>query len=325
MSRFKKPLLITLATLTILAAGAYLAVGLFLHATLADISDGCKNRSNRPDNFADTTNHFSPAQPDLASYYMQNYETVTFPSRETEFNLSGWYIPGEESDGPAIISVHGIGSCKYSVVNLLQAGMLNKAGFTVLIMDVRDAGDSDYEDGLSAIGNEEYLDVLGAFDWLQAEKGHSADQIGVLGNSLGAATALIAFAQEPELTAAFVDSPFDNLPQIIREELDREGFPQFLYASGLMAARLRGDNINFNNPYDAIDKADGRSIFVTHGTADGRIGVHHTRQLEERASLTDANATFWIIDGLDHVKAVGQRADEYETQLVRFFRDSLKK
>jgi dipeptidyl aminopeptidase/acylaminoacyl peptidase len=166
---------------------------------------------------------------------------------------------------------------------------------------------------------------LGAFDWLQTEKGHSAYHIGVIGNSLGAATALIAFSKEPKLAAAFVDSPFDNLPQIIREELAREGYPQFLYRSGLIAARMRGDNINFNNPHDAIDNANGRPIFVTHGTADGRIGVHHSRQLEDRAELVGADATFWIIDGLDHVKAVGQKSTEYEAQLVRFFEEALAK
>ena len=323
MSKLNKTLITIISIVTILAAGSYIGIGLVMHGQLADISDGCKNRTNRPDNFSDVTNHFDPVNPDLTPYQMASYETVTFPSREAEFNLSGWYIPGEPGGG-AVISVHGLGSCKYSVVNLLQAGMLNKAGFSVLVMDVRDAGDSDFEDGLSAIGNEEYLDVLGGFDWLQAEKGHSADQIGILGNSLGAATTLIAFSQEQALAAAFVDSPFDNLPQIIREELVREGYPQFLYASGLIAARLRGDNINFNNPHDAIDNANGRPIFVTHGTADGRIGVHHSLQLEERAKTVGADATFWIVDGLDHVKAAGQLHEEYEQQLVDFFDNALK-
>lgn len=323
MSNLNKTLLIVTSIIVVLAIGGYIGIGLFMHGQLADISNGCKNRTNRPDNFSDVTNYFDPVNPDLSSYQMATYETVTFQSRDTSLNLSGWYIPGDPGAG-AVISVHGLGSCKYSVVNLLQAGMLNNAGFSVLIMDVRDAGDSDFEDGLSAIGNEEYLDVLGGFDWLQAEKGHSADQIGILGNSLGAATTLIAFSQEQELAAAFVDSPFDNLPQIIREELAREGYPQFLYASGLIAARLRGDNINFNNPHDAIENANGRPIFVTHGTADGRIGVHHARQLEERATAFGADATFWIIDGLDHVKAAGQRTEEYEVQLVRFFEKALR-
>ena len=159
---------------------------------------------------------------------------------------------------------------------------------------------------------------------MQEEKGHRADQIGIVGNSLGAATALIAFSQEPELSAAFVVSPFDNLPQIIREELKREGYPQFLYFSGLIAARLRGDNISFNNPHDAIDHANGRPIFITHGTADERIGVHHAEQLAQRSEENGGNTTIWIVDGYGHVKVAGQRIDEYENRIVSFFDAALR-
>ena len=323
MTRMRKIGLSIFGIIILLAGVGYIGIGLSLHGILTDISNGCRNRSNRPDVFSDVTDYFDPANPDLTQYFMQEYETVTFESREAGLNLSGWYVPGE-ADGPAVISVHGIGSCKYSVVNLTQAGMLNKAGYSVLVMDVRDAGDSDFEDGRSAIGNEEYLDVLGGFDWLQSEKMHTPDQIGILGNSLGAATALIAFSQEPDLAAAFVDSPFDNLPQIIREELSREGYPQFLYASGLIAARLRGDDIAFNNPHNAIDNANGRPIFIVHGTGDTRIGVHHSEQLGQRGIDQGADVTVWIEDGFEHVKMVGQIPEEYERRLVSFFDQALR-
>ena len=320
MPRLKRILSILAFVIILLLFPAYVGIGFVMHGQLSDISNGCRNRDNRPDQFSDVSNYLEVENLDLSQYFMENYESVRFSSRDANFTLSGWYIPGE-SGKPAIINLHGLGSCKYSVVNLMQAGMLNNAGYSVLMMDVRDAGDSDYEDGRSAIGNEEYLDALGGFDWLQAEKGH--DTVAILGNSLGAATALIAFAQEPELAAAFVDSPFDNLPQIIREELTREGYPQFLYASGLIAARLRGDNIAFNNPHDAITNANGRPIFITHGTADTRIGVHHTEQLAERGKAADQNVSIWIIEGIEHVKAVGQIPAEYEQRMLEFFENAL--
>ncbi|MEM9773892.1 MAG: alpha/beta fold hydrolase [Chloroflexota bacterium] len=320
MPRLKRILSITAFVILLLIFPTYVAFGLVMHGQLTDISNGCRNRDNRPDQFSDVTNYLEAEGLDLSQYFMETYETVIFTSREDGIMLSGWYIPGNAYT-PAIINLHGLGSCKYSVVNLMQAGMLNNAGYSVLMMDVRDAGDSDYEDGRSAIGNEEYLDALGGFDWLQTEKKH--DTVAVLGNSLGAATALIAFAQEPKLAAAFVDSPFDNLPQIIQEELVREGYPPFLYASGLIAARMRGDNIAFNNPHDAINNANGRPIFVTHGTADTRIGVHHTEQLAERASAAGENVSVWIIDDVEHVKAVGKMPIEYEKRMLDFFNNAL--
>ncbi|MEM7800555.1 MAG: alpha/beta fold hydrolase [Chloroflexota bacterium] len=323
MSKPLNTIINVLIVIVLVGTLAYTGIGLFIHNALADISTGCSNRENRPSQFADVTNYFDPATPNLTPYFMPTYESVLFESREEGVNLSGWYIPSEPGD-PVIISLHGLGSCKYSVVNLYQAGMLHNAGYSVLIMDVRDAGDSDYEDGLSAIGNEEYLDALGGFDWLQAEKGFEPDQIGILGNSLGAATALIAFSVEPELAAAFVDSPFDNLPQIIREELTREGYPQFLYRAALFGARLRGDDVAFHNPHDAITNAAGRPIFITHGTLDERIGVHHTEQLASQAGAINEDVEVWIIEGYDHVKAVGQLPEEYERRLVAFFDEALK-
>ena len=121
----RKRLIITFVLFDILAVAAYIGIGLFMHNSLTDISDGCKNRSNRPSSFE--TDYFDPVPVDFDAYAMETYEMVTFPSREVEFNLSAWYIPGEPGS-PAVISVHGIGSCKYSAGNLTQAGMLNNAG-----------------------------------------------------------------------------------------------------------------------------------------------------------------------------------------------------
>ena len=44
---------------------------------------------------------------------------------------------------------------------LTPAGMLWRNGFNVLLIDLRDTGDSTFQDGRSTIGNEEHRDVLG--------------------------------------------------------------------------------------------------------------------------------------------------------------------
>jgi len=122
MTRARRIGIWIVGTLLLLAGIGYVAIGFVLHGTLADVSNGCRNRTNRPSLFTDHSNHFDPASPDLSSFYMEAYEIVLFESREEGLNLSAWYIQGDADKG-AVISVHGIGSCKYSVVNLLQAGM----------------------------------------------------------------------------------------------------------------------------------------------------------------------------------------------------------
>ena len=95
-----------------------------------------------------------------------------------------------------MILVHGLKSCRRDENVLMPAGMLRRHGFGVLLIDLRDHGDSDDEDLRFAGGTEEYLDVLGAWDWLAAQ-GVPKDRIGILGMSFGAATTVIAGGEEP--------------------------------------------------------------------------------------------------------------------------------
>ncbi len=321
----KKALLFS-SLLAVLLAAAYLGTGAFLYNQLSDIEGRCDDKlANRPDQFTDVKGSWDDFQLDYADYYMPAYEVVKFASREPEIAISGWYVEADPQ-APAVVIVHGLGSCKFDHTVLMPAGMLWRNGFNVLLIDLRDAGESTYEDGRSAIGNEEYQDLLGGWDWLQREKGIPGEKIGAYGVSLGAATALIAFAQEPELPAVFVDSPFDNLPQIIREELDRESYPQFLYLGGIWMARLvAGDNVLGHNPYEALERAGGRPLYFLHGTGDTRIGVHHTEQLRQRAAAVGANARVWIVTGVEHVEAMAAFPKEYERRLVDFFAGALHK
>ena len=96
-----------------------------------------------------------------------------------------------------MILVHGLGGCKNAIDVLVPAGMLWRNGFSVLMIDLRNIGESDFVDGRSTAGNVEYQDVLGAWDWLIADKGYRPEQVGIFGESLGGATALFAFAAEP--------------------------------------------------------------------------------------------------------------------------------
>jgi fermentation-respiration switch protein FrsA (DUF1100 family) len=90
-----------------------------------------------------------------------------------------------------------------------------------------------------------------------------------------------------------------------------------------MARVVAGDNIMAHNPYEAVEMANGRPLAVVHGTADGRIHVRHSYQLQERALQVGANAVFWFPEGVDHIQAASVQTNEYEARLVSFFEESL--
>jgi dipeptidyl aminopeptidase/acylaminoacyl peptidase len=276
--------------------------------------------ANRPNHFTNITGW---PETDFSPFFMPTYQEVRFPSRQANLQISGWWVE-TDPNAPAIIVVDGLGGCKYAQATLVPAGILWHDGFNVLMVDLRNTGDSDVDNGYSSIGNKEYQDVLGAWDWLVDEKNFAPGQIGILGNSLGAAAVLFAFEHERQIAAIALNSPFANLPQIIREEMQNNGFPSFLAPAGIWMGRLvSGENLVEHNPVDALLSAGDRPVCIVHSTADTRIAVHHSYDLQAAAQQAGLNVTFWFVDEIGHVRAPGVYPEEFRARLGGFFRTHL--
>jgi fermentation-respiration switch protein FrsA (DUF1100 family) len=194
----------------------------------------------------------------------------------------------------------------------------------VLLIDLRDTGDSTVEDGRSTIGNEEYRDVLGAWDWLVTEMGFDPKRIGLFANSLGGATALYAFSEEPRIAALFLQSTFGSLQQIIAAELKRNRFPVFLAPGALGAGSIvTGANLFGHNPLGAIRKAAGRPVYIVHTRADTRIDLNQSEQLADAAQAAGVKVTTWFPENGEHVQAPAVYPQEFERRLIGFFRENL--
>jgi hypothetical protein len=88
--------------------------------------------------------------------------------------------------------------------------MLHREGFGVLLIDMRDDGDSTREDDRWGFGSDGYRDVLGAWDWLVG-RGVPPARIGLFGQSGGAPGVVIAMGEEPRVAAGWEDSGPSNL------------------------------------------------------------------------------------------------------------------
>ena len=305
------------------AAAAYFGIGYAIYRKMADVRGDCdEHLTNRPDHFVDIGGYGWPPL-DFSPYYMTHYETVRFPSRQAGLNISGWYVEGKP-DAPAVILVHGGGGCKRAQDILLPAGILARNGFHVLMIDLRDVGDSDPDDGLSSIGNDEYLDVLGAFDWLVGEKGFAPGRVGLFANSLGGPSALYALCEEPRVPALFLQSTFGNLKQVLEEELRRNGYPILLAPAALIMGRLTaGVNLVARDPISTIRRAGTRPVYIVHSRADTRIDVNQSEQLAAAAQAAGVNVTAWFPETGDHVQTPAWYPEEFEERLVGFFRGAL--
>jgi len=309
--------------LVVLLVIGYFGMGYIIYDKLANVRGDCdEHLANRPDNFV--LHKDWPAGFDVSQYYMSPYETVKFPSRDPGIEVAGWWIP-KDPNAPAVILVDGLNGCKNSIAVLTPAGMLWRNGFNVLMIDLRDTGESTFDDGRSTIGNEEHRDVLGSWDWLVKEKGFDPKRIGLFANSLGGANANYAFSAEPRIAALFLQSTFGNLQQVIALELARNGYPTFLAPGALAAGSIvTGANLFARNPVTEIRKAAGRPMYIVHTRADTRVNIDQGEQLAAAAQAAGGNVTTWFPENGEHVQTPAVYPQEFEQRLVGFFRDSLK-
>jgi uncharacterized protein len=263
----------------------------------------------------------------LDGYRMPAPVPMEFRSRDPrvpDLVLRGWWIAGSDPAGPAVVLVHGLGSCRRSPTVLLPAGMLHRQGFGVLLIDQRDHGESDDEDGRFAGGTEEYLDILGARDWLVA-RGVPAERIGLLGMSFGAATVLIAAGNDPTVPAVWADSSFADIRLAIRDYLVRLGYPAWLEHGGVFLARIvAGDDLTAQSPLEAVRALTGRSLAIVHGLADDVLPPRYADALIAAGLEAGVDVRVsWILEAVGHTDAVFVATAEYEQRLVDFFRDTL--
>ena len=328
----RRGIAVGLGVVLALGVAGYAVASYYGYDRLAAATPHCGDRF--PDSYSPASFGTEGISPDFTAggfatkpYAMPGYQEVSFPSRDARqprLTIRAWWVPAEKAGAPAVVVVHGGSSCRHDPVVLLPAGMLARNGFSVLMMDMRDEGDSDIEDGRWAGGTEEYLDVLGAWDWLQSEQGIPANRIGLVGESLGAVAVMIAMGEEQAIAATWEDSGYSDLDVFTDEELTKNGFPTWLHGGAILWARIiSGDDLTSRSPLDEVEKIGARPLAIVHGLADDRLSVHHAKD------LAAAHATFvpgyepWLVPRALHLQAAFAAPAEYERRIVAFFRAGL--
>ena len=287
------------AAAVVAAAVVYLALGYILFDKLTTVVEG--QSINQPNTPADFKVRGGPyISFDTTPFEMPQYAPVRFASRQAGVMLAGWYITGT-AGAPAVIVTHGFPHCKCDSNVLTPAGILHRNGFNVLMIDMRNHGESDVVSGHAAFGNSEWQDVLGAWDWLAAAKQFAPPRIGLYGVSMGAATSLIAFAQEPRVAAAFTDSAFIGVDELIDDNLTEMHFPTFLSYGGILMARLVAhDDLHAHSPREGIIKDAGRPLYLVHARPTGRWSSTRTaswRRWHSRRTRTRRSG-WWMARGM---------------------------
>ena len=311
----------------LLAIVAYFGIGYYIFDLFTTVHPQCgsiymKDRKEfTPASFKGI--YYPENDTDVRPYLVPDFETVKFPARGDGNTISAWFIPSTTPSDRAVIVVHGADMCRRNTNVLLPAGMLANNGFNVLSIDLRSHGDSEVVGNRFTAGMTEYRDVLGAFDWLRI-KGYADGKIGVLGVSMGGATAINAFGEEQSISAIWSDSAYADIPTVLKDQLALNGMPLFFSDAVLVVARLNGINLDMDafSAIRSIQKFNGRPVAIVHGSNDDWVNVNSAYRLYEATGKT---ADLWIIDGTRHVEGMFVYPDKYKERLIAFFRKALGK
>jgi uncharacterized protein len=170
---------------------------------------GCKSPI---DYFADQMIYPERQQlPKTPANYDLNYQDVVIESTNG-IKLKAWLIPAESDK--LILLTHPMGFTRYGytvtgkhrvdtkveVEFLKTVRQLHHAGYTVLMFDFRNHGESDpSQDGITGAGLNEYLDVVAAVKYIKSDPALREKKIGILAHCMGANSAIIAFSKAPDV------------------------------------------------------------------------------------------------------------------------------
>jgi len=259
---------------------------------------------------------------EATKYHLNKWENVTFPSRDPKVTISGWlfnYYPNK----PVVIVVHGIfpnGKCK-SEPNLVASLLINN-DINALTIDLRNYGQSTLVSHYENLGLTEYLDILGAFDFLQT-RGFKKHQIGLLGISLGASTVILAASYETAIKAIWSESSLAEFNMVLTDEIGRYGFPNiFGPAVSLAGKLLTGIDPTDLNPAYAL--SNHQNYFFTHGGKDQRMFVSHFNFIRSYATANSINAEYWLAHDAGHVDLMLMHPEEYGSRMKIFFEKYLR-
>lgn len=263
------------------------------------------------------------------------FEDVTFPADVDRLIISGWLIP-QTTRATAVVMVPSGGHNRLNRpidprqtagAQLALARALWERGHTVLLYDPRGTGRSE-GDRLS-YGSLEARDLIGALRFLET-RGFPLDRVGVVGWSMGAATALFALARA-RYGGLVVDSPLagfsqDDVASYAARALGlslpvAKAGTRIMTFGVFAAARLMWGMDLRKGAAETLRQRPVPTV-VIHGKADSQVSISSGEEVARAAG--DALIAAHFPEGVQHVQAYANDPAWYVETVCAAFDGMLK-
>ncbi len=215
----------------------------------------------------------------------------------------------EESDKYIIIS-HGytdnrMGALKY-------APMYLELGYNCVIYDLRGHGEN--EETFTTYGIREGKDIYELVKDTR-DRYENIEQLGLHGESLGAASTITSLKYKPEVDFVVADCGFSDINNVLKKGIKNAHMPGVVLGLADIGARIRYHySLKKMNPIEALEKNEIPILFI-HGKEDDFI---EPKNSEDMAETTKGYKEIYLIDGAGHAESVLVAPDVYKEHVKKY-------
>jgi predicted alpha/beta hydrolase len=257
----------------------------------------------------------TPASFSLAS------EDVAFPSADGVL-LRGWWVGAPEAKGTVVLA-HGLNRSRIEMVK--KTPFLHRLGWNALLFDLRHHGESG--GAATTFGQREKDDVRAAVGYA---RGRTPGPVVAWGVSLGAASVILAAADDPAVAGVVGDSSYRSLTDTVQHHLRLfRGFrwwgrivPPWPTADAVLfwMGRRGGFDPRSVDVRAAAARLTGRPALFVANTEDRRMPKEIAFELKEAAG---ESAMVLLVPGQSHGGAWREGTAAYEAAVERVLTASL--
>lgn len=249
---------------------------------------------------------------DTPEKYGIAYDDLTLTTSDG-LALRGWYLPNPDDRG-TVIFCHGLFNQRSELLE--QAVFMHEQGFRAVLFDFRHHGQSD--GSYVTFGYYERRDVEAALRYVIDDRGEQGAVI-LWGISMGAANALLATAEQPEVTAIIAESSFYSARETLQRDLTRMfQLPAFPFASlvEFFTDHRLGIHIGDIHVGDAAARIHDRPILLIGGTNDRRIPIINNERLF--TVIPGDMKEQWVVEGAGHADIWRMVQADYRAKVTQF-------
>ena len=275
-------------------AAVEISLLLLVILVIAAVSGCCERLFYYPD----ARVHSTPAECALA------FEPVEFSSKDGT-RLTGWFLPAIGEARGTVVHCHG--NAQNMTSHWRFAEFLPGRGFNLLVFDYRGYGKS--EGSPKRRGSVE--DAEAAVEYVLGREDVDPERVGLFGQSIGGAIAVVVTAKDKRVKGLVLDSAFSSYQGEAAHAL-RANPITWLVSWPLSRLLIRSGL----DPIDHVAEISPRPILIIHGTGDRVVPHEMSRELAAEAGEPKE---LWLVPGADHTASVYARRAEYEQKVCELF------